>query len=217
MESRSRLENISELMNSVYDYEEAHPESTLDAVFTGHIASTPPRRTRRNDPEPQSNAVTLMTVHNAKGLEFPVVFLTGMEEDIFPHRLSSDTEEGIEEERRLCYVGITRPWSGSISPAAELRRTFNEIYHKEPSRFIFEIPEELLEKTSFVNGAGSGGTRDFGRGGFGGAPSRTVCSVPHFTMTRALRRKKRRLSVKAPRAASRCATGCSIPVSAAAG
>ncbi len=90
MESRSRLENISELMNSIYDYEQAYPGGDPRPVPAGylplHLRGEPGGR-----PEDRSNMVTLMTVHNAKGLEFPVVFLTGMEEDIFPHRLSSDT------------------------------------------------------------------------------------------------------------------------------
>ena len=95
---------------------------------------------------------------NAKGLEYPVVFLTGLEEDIFPHRLSSDTEEGIEEERRLCYVGITRAMERVYLTSAELRRTFHEIFHKEPSRFIYEIPADLIEiqeyySNSYQNGA----------------------------------------------------------------
>jgi DNA helicase-2/ATP-dependent DNA helicase PcrA len=89
-----------------------------------------------------------MTVHNAKGLEFPVVFLTGMEEDLFPHKLSIDTEEGIEEERRLCYVGITRAKERLFITNAELRRSFMGLEYKEPSRFIEEI-HTLIETTTF--------------------------------------------------------------------
>ncbi len=156
LESRSRLENLSEFMNSVYDYEAAFPESTLDA-FLQDISLYTSEENPDDDPESKSNAVTLMTVHNAKGLEFPVVFLTGMEEDMFPHRLSSDTQEGIEEERRLCYVGITRAMERVYLTSAELRRTFNEVFQKEPSRFIFEIPENLVEiQTHFDTGYHSG-------------------------------------------------------------
>lgn len=157
MESRSRLENISELMNSVYDYEQAYPEAALDQ-FLQDISLYTSEENPEDEPENKTNVVTLMTVHNAKGLEYPVVFLTGLEEDIFPHRLSSDTEEGIEEERRLCYVGITRAMERVYLTSAELRRTFHEIFHKEPSRFIYEIPADLIEiqeycSNSYQNGA----------------------------------------------------------------
>lgn len=150
MESRSRLENISEFMNSVYDYEQSYPEATL-AQFLQDISLYTSEENPDDDPDNRSSMVTLMTVHNAKGLEFPVVFLTGMEEDIFPHRLSSDTDEGIEEERRLCYVGITRAMERVYLTCAELRRTFHDIFHKEPSRFIFEIPPDLLEIQQFYS------------------------------------------------------------------
>jgi DNA helicase-2/ATP-dependent DNA helicase PcrA len=130
-------------MNSVYDYEEVYPEATLDQ-FLQDISLYTSEENPDESPD-NKNLVTLMTVHNAKGLEFPVVFLTGMEEDLFPHKLSSDTDEGIEEERRLCYVGITRAMERVFLTSAELRRSFNEVYHKEPSRFILEIPRELME------------------------------------------------------------------------
>ncbi len=144
LESRSRLENISELMNSVYEYEMAYPDAGLDQ-FLQDVSLYTSEENPDEDPDNRGNAVTLMTVHNAKGLEFPVVFLTGMEEDMFPHRLSSDTEEGIEEERRLFYVGLTRAMDRAFVTCAELRRTFHEVYHNEPSRFVYEIPGEILE------------------------------------------------------------------------
>ena len=150
VESRSRIENISELVNSVYEYEQTDPEASLDQ-FLQDISLYTTEENPEDDPGARNSQVTLMTVHNAKGLEFPVVFLTGMEEDIFPHKLSSDTEEGIEEERRLCYVGITRAMERIYITCADLRRTFNEIYHKEPSRFIFEIPVELIEAKEFLS------------------------------------------------------------------
>ncbi|MBN1497490.1 MAG: UvrD-helicase domain-containing protein [Spirochaetes bacterium] len=150
VEARSRIENIGEFVNSVYDYQQANPDATLDG-FLQDISLYTTEENPEDDPDSRGNQVTLMTVHNAKGLEFPVVFLTGMEEDIFPHKLSSDTEEGIEEERRLCYVGITRAMERIYITCAELRRTFNEIYHKEPSRFIFEIPGSLIEATEYIS------------------------------------------------------------------
>jgi DNA helicase-2/ATP-dependent DNA helicase PcrA len=86
-----------------------------------------------------------MTVHNAKGLEFPVVFLTGLEENTFPHKFSIDTEEGIEEERRLCYVGITRAMDRIYLLSADVRRSFAGVDYKIPSRFIDEIPPEYMQ------------------------------------------------------------------------
>ena len=155
IESRTRLENISELMNSVYDYEEVYPEATLDQ-FLQDISLYTSEENPDEDPD-NKNLVTLMTVHNAKGLEFPVVYLTGMEEDLFPHKLSSDTDEGIEEERRLCYVGITRAMERIYLTSAELRRSFHEVYHKEPSRFILEIPRELMEMQEYYSDSYHGG------------------------------------------------------------
>ncbi len=170
LESRSRVENIEELMNGIFDYAEMNPDAGLEQ-FLQDIALL----TSEDDPEEEKdrdNAVTLMTVHNAKGLEFPVVFLTGMEEEIFPHANSSDTEEGLEEERRLCYVGITRSMERIFLTSAEIRRRWGDIVYREPSRFIFEIPEELVETTSYMDGTASGGRLDFGRGGFNRQPAR---------------------------------------------
>jgi DNA helicase-2/ATP-dependent DNA helicase PcrA len=86
-----------------------------------------------------------MTVHNAKGLEFPAVFLTGLEENTFPHKFSIDTEAGIEEERRLCYVGITRAMDRIYLLSADVRRSFAGVDYKIPSRFIDEIPPQYLK------------------------------------------------------------------------
>lgn len=174
VEARSRVENISEFVNSVYDYEQSDPGATLDQ-FLQDISLYTTEENPDDDPGSRASQVTLMTVHNAKGLEFPVVFLTGMEEDIFPHKLSSDTEEGIEEERRLCYVGITRAMERVYITCAELRRTFNEIYHKEPSRFIFEIPAELVTAKEFIStGYQQGNAR---RGFF---PEKKIYNESHY-------------------------------------
>ncbi len=151
IESRARLENIEEFINSVYDYEMSNPEAVLDQ-FLQDISLL----TSEEDPVTgevvERDFVTLMTVHNAKGLEFPVVFLTGMEDGIFPHVNSSDTQEGIEEERRLCYVGITRAMDRIFLTSAEIRRRYGNIDFRTPSRFIDEIPEELLDVTEFDTG-----------------------------------------------------------------
>lgn len=146
IESTQRLENINEFLNSVYEYEQVNPDATL-YQFLQEISLL----TSEEDPAQAGpiEAVTLMTVHNAKGLEFPVVFLTGMEEDTFPHRFSVDTEEGVEEERRLCYVGITRAKERLYISCAELRRSFADVLMKQPSRFIFEIPEQYINFESY--------------------------------------------------------------------
>jgi len=162
LENRSRIENIEELLNGIYDYGEQNPEAGVEQ-FLQDIALL----TSEDDPEEEKdrdNAVTLMTVHNAKGLEFPVVFLTGMEEEIFPHANSSETEEGLEEERRLCYVGITRSMERIYLTSAEIRRRWGDIVYREPSRFIFEIPGEFLETTTFAGSGASFGGGMSGRG-----------------------------------------------------
>jgi len=89
------------------------------------------------------DAVQLMTLHSAKGLEFPLVFIVGMEEGLFPHKMSSDSLEGIEEERRLCYVGITRAREKLYLCHAESRRLHGEENYTRPSRFLREVPSEL--------------------------------------------------------------------------
>lgn len=144
IESRGRIENIDSFVNSIFEYEHMHPQATLDEFLQDISLLTPADETNGSQ-----DAVTLMTVHNAKGLEFPVVFLTGMEEGLFPHANSSDTEEGIEEERRLCYVGMTRAKDRLLLTAAEIRRSWGAVQYKETSRFISELPSQLCEFKSY--------------------------------------------------------------------
>src|SRR6185437_16999134 len=103
--------------------------------------------TDKYDPE---SRVTLMTLHAAKGLEFPLVFLAGMEEGLFPHSRTINDGEGLEEERRLCYVGITRAMDALLVTRARFRRRYrNDIpEHSTPSRFLGEIPGHLIEDLS---------------------------------------------------------------------
>jgi DNA helicase-2/ATP-dependent DNA helicase PcrA len=146
LESNSRIDNIDELLNSIYDYEQAEPDATPEQ-FIQDISLY----TSEQNPEEKNNCVTLMTAHNAKGLEFPVVFLTGMEENTFPHRLSVDREDGIEEERRLCYVGLTRAKDRVFITNAELRRSYFSTEYKIHSRFIDEIPKEYMNIKSYIS------------------------------------------------------------------
>ena len=88
----------------------------------------------------------MMTMHSAKGLEFPVVIIAGLEEGLFPHSRSADDEAELEEERRLCYVGITRAQRRLVLTSAARRRVFGEYQSTDPSRFIDEIPPELVEE-----------------------------------------------------------------------
>jgi DNA helicase-2/ATP-dependent DNA helicase PcrA len=89
----------------------------------------------------------LMTIHSAKGLEFPTVFICGLEDGLFPHHFSSENKESLEEERRLCYVGITRAMQQLYLTHAEKRRLFGRDEERRVSRFIREIPEHLIQET----------------------------------------------------------------------
>jgi len=141
---RIRVENLDELMNAAQMMEEAmqeQPESPLNA-FLAHTAL----ESGEDRGGGGEDAVQLMTMHAAKGLEFPVVFLTGMEEGLFPHSRSMQSEAELEEERRLCYVGITRAMKELNLSYAEVRRMRGQEHRNRPSRFLSEIPPELLEE-----------------------------------------------------------------------
>ncbi len=142
-ESRSRLENIEELVTSVYTFEESTPGASL-ASYLDQITLVSDVDQLDETPD----HVVLMTVHSAKGLEFPVVFMVGMEESLFPHSLSLDDPEAIEEERRLCYVGMTRAKDRLYLTRAGARRVFGSLRFNKPSRFFADIPPELLSASS---------------------------------------------------------------------
>ncbi|MBN1531126.1 MAG: UvrD-helicase domain-containing protein [Spirochaetes bacterium] len=151
-ESSARIDNLNEFINGVYAFEMAVPGCTLDQ-FLQEISLYTTQEDPDENPDEAKNSVTLMTIHNAKGLEFPVVFITGMEEEIFPHRLCTDTDEGIEEERRLCYVGITRARERVYLTSAELRRSYTGVFHRDPSRFLLEIPDDLIMRDYYTSDA----------------------------------------------------------------
>ena len=159
VEAESRLENLAELVNAAAEYERvADPqEATLDGFLQEQaLFSEADRLTGEG-------RVTLMTLHNAKGLEYDHVFVVGMEEGTFPHARSMD-EQNLEEERRLCYVGITRARKTLTLSYARVRSTYGEREYQMPSRFLSEIPERL--KAGTVPG---GRAR---RDGWGGASRR---------------------------------------------
>lgn len=136
IEARSQEENLGELVAAVTEYEKSGTEPTL-AGFLKKAASASSTDDIEEDDE---DIVTLMTLHSTKGLEFPIVFMVGVEEGLLPHNRSCDTEDGLEEERRLCYVGITRAQEHLYLTYAHSRVSYDTTL----SRFIKEIPRELL-------------------------------------------------------------------------
>jgi DNA helicase II / ATP-dependent DNA helicase PcrA len=142
IEAQGRLENLEELVNVAVEYDAGTEEPTL-AEFLQQIALVADADTREDD----QGLVTLMTLHNAKGLEYPIVFIIGCEEGVFPHSRALD-EGGLEEERRLCYVGITRAERDLYITSARTRTVFGARNFGAPSRFIGEIPSELTDHDS---------------------------------------------------------------------
>lgn len=137
-----REENIYELISNLKTYEQENEEATLSG-FLEEVALM----SDIDNYNDQNDAVVLMTIHSAKGLEFPVVFLPGMEEGIFPGIQSMYSPDDIEEERRLAYVGITRAKRNLYISHANLRMLFGTTSRNLPSRFLVEIPESLIERT----------------------------------------------------------------------
>lgn len=143
IEAQSRLENLDELMSVTKNFEESSEDKTLVAFLTD-LALVADIDSMDDDNE-KTESVVLMTLHSAKGLEFPVVFLIGMEEGVFPHSRSLMEEAEMEEERRLAYVGITRAEQSLFLTNAQMRTLFGRTNMNPASRFISEIPEELIE------------------------------------------------------------------------
>ncbi|WP_163100824.1 DNA helicase PcrA [Peribacillus alkalitolerans] len=143
LESQSRIENLEEFLSVTKSFEEQNEDKSLVAFLTD-LALVADIDSLDEDGTPQE-AVTLMTLHSAKGLEFPVVFLLGLEEGVFPHSRSLMEEAEMEEERRLAYVGITRAEQELFITNAQMRTLFGRTSMNPVSRFISEIPDELLE------------------------------------------------------------------------
>ncbi len=140
-EGAERLQNIDELRGAVVEFERLNPEGTV-ADFLENVALM----TDLDSMDGRLNAVTLMTLHSAKGLEFDCVFLAGMEEGIFPMTRALFDDDQLEEERRLCYVGLTRARKKLFLSLAHNRMLYNARSANEPSRFLTEIPPRLLER-----------------------------------------------------------------------
>ncbi len=143
-EAEVRVKNLDSLIAAIKNYETGHPKATL-ADYLNLVAIM----SDADQYEDKQNRVTLMTMHSAKGLEFPVVFIAGMEEGLFPHKRSVD-EETVEEERRLCYVGMTRARRLLFLLSAKNRSTGKETSLQLPSRFIAEIDPAFIKKKELV-------------------------------------------------------------------
>ncbi|MCL5734145.1 MAG: UvrD-helicase domain-containing protein [Actinobacteria bacterium] len=162
LEAEGRLENLEEFMGVASEFDRMNPRGSL-TDFLQEISLY----ADIDDMDPYESLVTLMTLHNAKGLEFPVVFITGLEEGLFPHSRSVD-EARLEEERRLCYVGITRAKERLFLSHARSRTLHGGAGYRLPSRFLTELPARLLEYRAAADGIpGRGdrpwkGARDYG-------------------------------------------------------
>jgi len=139
-EAESRLSNLMELVSAAQDYEAREEEPSLG----GFVDRQSLQSEADEGQGPEDAHVWLMTLHAAKGLEFPLVVLAGMEEGLFPHSRTLDDAEALEEERRLCYVGMTRAERRLVLTSAARRRLFGEYQPTETSRFLLEIPQELI-------------------------------------------------------------------------
>lgn len=143
----TRLENLDELVSAAHQFSQDGVADEMPplAAFLAYAAL----ESSDDKADVYDDCVQLMTLHSAKGLEFPVVFLAGCEEELFPHYRSLEDPKALEEERRLCYVGITRAMRKLFMSYAEVRRTYGkEVYHR-PSRFLHEIPPELINEIRF--------------------------------------------------------------------
>jgi len=166
-EAEARLDNLRELQGSARDFHVANEDELAEEerseleLFLDQVALI----SDLDSWEDKTDRVSLMTVHSAKGLEFPIVFLVGMEERVFPHASSARDEAGLEEERRLCYVAMTRAMEHLFLTCAAERFRFGDRTYQSPSRFLQEIPDDLIETLgTAIRGArgGSGSRRSRG-------------------------------------------------------
>jgi DNA helicase-2/ATP-dependent DNA helicase PcrA len=141
-EAEGRVENLMELVSAAREYEAREDDTSLGG-FVDRLSLL----SEADEAEGAKEArVWMMTMHAAKGLEFPVVIVAGMEEGLFPHSRSTEDEEEVEEERRLCYVCLTRAREQLVLTSAARRRIFGDYQATEPSRFLDEIPPTLIER-----------------------------------------------------------------------
>jgi DNA helicase-2/ATP-dependent DNA helicase PcrA len=179
LEAEGRLENLMEMVAQMREYEREAEEPTLYG-FLERIAL----QSDVDGYDPEKGAVSLMTVHTAKGLEFPVVFITGLEERIFPHARSVDDDSAVEEERRLCYVAVTRARRQLTLSRVRRRRLSGQELPGVPSRFLKDLPAESIDAIVMERPAGYGGGygETEGRGPWGGRWSKPEEDVPEYQM-----------------------------------
>jgi len=139
---QARVENLEELVSAARSFVPEENDLSPLQQFVDSAALD----AGEGQADPHEDSVQLMTLHSAKGLEFPLVFLAGMEENLFPHRMSAEEPGRLEEERRLCYVGITRAMQRLVLTYAESRRLHGADSYNPPSRFVREIPAQLLHE-----------------------------------------------------------------------
>jgi DNA helicase II / ATP-dependent DNA helicase PcrA len=173
-EAEGRIENLAELVSAAREYESRTPEPSV-AGFVDQLSLLADADEEAGAKNPH---VLMMTLHSAKGLEFPTVVIAGLEEGLFPHSRSVDDDAELEEERRLCYVGLTRAQKQVVLTSAARRRVFGDYQSTEPSRFIDEIPVELIDEVPSGAFAMPSGYRprpssygDYGSRGFRRQPS----------------------------------------------
>ena len=160
VEAEGRIENLRELGGVAAEFEQRSPDGTL-AEFLEQVSLV----SEQDEYDEEAGSVTLMTLHNAKGLEFPVVFIIGLEDGVFPHYRSMGDPAQLEEERRLMYVGVTRARERLYLTFAWSRTLFGSTSYSPPSRFLGEIPSELvkaLEEGDLVVADGDVGLADPG-------------------------------------------------------
>jgi DNA helicase II / ATP-dependent DNA helicase PcrA len=141
-EGNERIENLMELVSAAREYETREQEASLGG-FVDRLSLLSEADEESGTREAK---IWMMTMHAAKGLEFPLVVIAGLEEGLFPHSRSAESDEELEEERRLCYVGMTRAESQLVLTSAARRRVFGEYQATNPSRFLDEVPAELIER-----------------------------------------------------------------------
>lgn len=142
--ARRKVENVEQIINSLASYEERIPNATLAGFLEKVSLMDEDRFSGKDKKEHGLDAVTLMSLHSSKGLEFPFVFLVGLEEEILPHRRAIYEDFTVDEERRLCYVGITRARRQLVLTRALYRKKYGKLQERIPSRFLNEIPASVL-------------------------------------------------------------------------
>lgn len=160
VESEGRIENLLEFKSVIYDYEKENPQISL-SEFMEKVALM----AEIDNHDAGENAVVLMTLHSAKGLEFPVVFMPGMEDGLFPGWRAYEKPDGVEEERRLCYVGMTRAMQRLYLTSAELRTLYGKTDYTKESQFLKELDKSLIDGDAIFE-------RKSAAGGYAGASGR---------------------------------------------